>query len=302
MATTLLGLVSLVSLSHGADPATAAPESRAQIAQAVRALGPFLQEPTRALPHGAPGTIEHAILAYAPQRAWAVTEGALLAPSLVPAASACPSDMSNINSRFCVDRYEGSLVTKTADGTLEPWPHNQPLAADTVYIARSIGNVLPQGYISGAQAEQACKQAGKRLCQPVEWRAACGGSHGFAYPYGPKRIPGQCKDRGTAPMMQLHADTMKRGWGMKELNDPRNLELTGTVERTGAKASCVSDQGVFDMVGNLHEWTADPNGTFQGGYFLDTSEHGDGCAYRTIAHGFTYHDYSTGFRCCKDPG
>jgi hypothetical protein len=103
-------------------------------------------------------------------------------------------------------------------------------------------------------------------------------------------------------MMQLHADTMKRGWGMKELNDPRNLELPGTVERTGARQGCVSDQGVFDMVGNLHEWTADPNGTFQGGYFLDTSEHGDGCAYRTIAHGFTYHDYSTGFRCCKDPG
>jgi sulfatase modifying factor 1 len=52
------------------------------------------------------------------------------------------------------------------------------------------------------------------------------------------------------------------------------------------------------MVGNLHEWTADPNGTFQGGYWLDTSQHGDGCAYRTISHGFTYHDYSTGFRCC----
>ena len=28
---------------------------------------------------------------------------------------------------------------------------------------------------------------------------------------------------------------------------------------------------------------------------------GDGCTYRTAAHEFTYHDYSTGFRCCADP-
>ena len=42
------------------------------------------------------------------------------------------------------------------------------------------------------------------------------------------------------------------------------------------------------------------DGTFQGGYWLDTSQHGDGCAYRTIAHSFDYHDYSTGFRCCGD--
>ena len=41
--------------------------------------------------------------------------------------------------------------------------------------------------------------------------------------------------------------------------------------------------GVYDMVGNLHEWTNDPNGTFQGGYYLDTHKNGDGCSYRTVA-------------------
>jgi formylglycine-generating enzyme required for sulfatase activity len=54
------------------------------------------------------------------------------------------------------------------------------------------------------------------------------------------------------------------------------------------------------MVGNLHEWVADPSGTFQGGYYLDTQENGPGCEYRTTAHVFDYHDYSTGFRCCRD--
>jgi formylglycine-generating enzyme required for sulfatase activity len=86
-----------------------------------------------------------------------------------------------------------------------------------------------------------------------------------------------------------------------ELNDPRNTTLEGTLAKTGAFPGCVNDYGLYDMVGNLDEWTADPNGTFQGGFWLDTSLHGSGCAYRTIAHPFDYHDYSTGFRCCADP-
>jgi formylglycine-generating enzyme required for sulfatase activity len=54
------------------------------------------------------------------------------------------------------------------------------------------------------------------------------------------------------------------------------------------------------MVGNLHEWVDEPQATFRGGYYLDTRINGDGCEYRTVAHGADYHDYSTGFRCCAD--
>ena len=102
-------------------------------------------------------------------------------------------------------------------------------------------------------------------------------------------------------MLVFHAATLKKGWGPLELNDPRLDQLDGTVAKTGAFPDCVNDYGVYDMVGNLHEWTADPHGTFQGGYWLDTDLHGEGCAYRTIAHDFGYHDYSTGFRCCAAP-
>jgi hypothetical protein len=54
------------------------------------------------------------------------------------------------------------------------------------------------------------------------------------------------------------------------------------------------------MVGNVHEWTADPKGTFRGGYYLDTHINGDGCDYRTVAHEATYHRLLDRLRCCAD--
>ncbi len=88
------------------------------------------------------------------------------------------------------------------------------------------------------------------------------------------------------------------------LNDPALGKVDGALAKTGSHPECVNGFGAVDMVGNLHEWVAtDPNavhGTFAGGYYLDTSQNGDGCQYRTVAHAHDYHDYSTGFRCCAD--
>jgi formylglycine-generating enzyme required for sulfatase activity len=89
-----------------------------------------------------------------------------------------------------------------------------------------------------------------------------------------------------------------------KLNDPRLGQVEGTVTRSGERSQCKSGYGVFDMMGNRHEWVSDEtrsgNGIFAGGYFLDTAQNGEGCAYKTEAHARSYHDYSTGFRCCKD--
>ncbi len=89
-----------------------------------------------------------------------------------------------------------------------------------------------------------------------------------------------------------------------KLNDPGLGQVDGALSKTGEHAECVNAYGVFDMVGNLHEWVAtDPalvHGTFAGGYYLDTTINGDGCLYRTQAHAHDYHDYSTGFRCCGE--
>jgi sulfatase modifying factor 1 len=283
---------------HAAPPDQAPAASRAQVAAALEALAASFRGHERRLTSGAPGTIEQAIAAYAPGVFRPVQEG-VMAPAK-PGAR-CPPDMGLVFGVVCVDRYEASVVERAPDGMLLPHAPNQPLADDHAYVARSAVGVVPQAYVTGAQALAACRHAGKRLCEPVEWRAACGGSEGYAFPYGPDRVPGRCHDSGANPMLFYHADTQSRGWGPLELNDPRNIELDGTLAKTGAFPQCVNDFGLYDMVGNLHEWTADPNGTFQGGYWLDTSLHGEGCAYRTIAHPFEYRDYSIGFRCCADP-
>ena len=40
------------------------------------------------------------------------------------------------------------------------------------------------------------------------------------------------------------------------------------------------------------------HGRFRGGFYGDAEINGPGCLYVTSAHDPTYHDYSTGFRCC----
>jgi hypothetical protein len=65
------------------------------------------------------------------------------------------------------------------------------------------------------------------------------------------------------------------------------------------------DQAYVDaLLAERHERRRQPwhegNGVFMGGFFSTTSELGPGCEFTTIAHEPAYHDYSTGFRCCRD--
>jgi formylglycine-generating enzyme len=245
--------------------------------------------------------------------------GAPRVASLVPGgvqASGCPRGMAPVSTdthAFCIDRWEAALVDVLSSGGgaggggTAPHSPFEPVGTRKVKAISAKG-VTPQGYISALEAKAACELSDKRLCAVDEWTRACMGKNPTTYPYGDDEESGRCntvsRDGGRGhPVVELFAAEIKGGADpFKEfamMNDPRINQLPGTLSRTGAKERCKSTWGVYDMVGNLHEWTADPNGQFRGGYYMDTHKNGDGCNYKTTAHVTSYRDYSTGFRCCK---
>jgi formylglycine-generating enzyme required for sulfatase activity len=214
----------------------------------------------------------------------------------------CPSGMAYVDAEpahpYCIDRWEATVV-ELHGGDESPHTATHPVThLDVKAVSRA--GVKPQGYISKIEAEAACKNARKRLCTGEEWERACRGRKPTTFPYGDEHKAGYCNDSGTAPVVAYD-----------ELNDPRINEAPNTVAPTGSFSHCRNGYGVYDMVGNLHEWTADVHagaggaggtlGVFRGGYYQEAHKNGEGCAYKTVVHAVDYHDYSTGFRCCSAP-
>jgi sulfatase modifying factor 1 len=227
---------------------------------------------------------------------------------------------------FCIDRWEATLDLDVGDGA--PTPHDPAVVPEPGprYVARSSPGVFPQGYVNRLVAAAACENAGKRLCDLREWYRACTGPQGWTYPYGPTGKRGLCNTAKPHLLGQLFGND-PRVWKYDEhFNSPELLRTPGYLAKTGEYPQCASAEGVHDLVGNLHEWVADRvdhelphkiplnaeierkidknlgHGIFMGGFFSTTSEHGQGCRFLTPGHEPKYHDYSTGFRCCRDPG
>lgn len=236
---------------------------------------------------------------------------------------ACAPEMVHIGS-YCIDRYEAYLVERTPDGRERAHsPYERP-AANVEYEARSAPGKVPQAYINRPEAEAACNAAGKRLCSVNEWHAACTGERGTTFPYGATHEAGKC-NAGKAHLLSRFFGGNPRAWKYKEhFNNPMLNQQPGFLAPAGEYAECVSDYGVADMVGNLHEWVSDKvdgalakklalesgisvrlglskgRGIFMGGFYSTTNQHGEGCNFVTVGHEPGYHDYSTGFRCCSD--
>jgi hypothetical protein len=218
-----------------------------------------------------------------------------------PGDPRCPNGMI-LAGTACVDRFEASIVVVASDGTTKSWTPFYSPPSNSTYKAVSVRGAVPQAYVSGLQAKQACEAAGKRLCTSDEWLRACQGPNGWTYPYGNTREPGVCNDaRMPHPAVQCFGTDAS--WIYSELSWPGIDQQPMTVDKAGADTGCVTVEGAYDMMGNLHEWVYDTatTHTFRGGYYVDTVINGNGCLYRTTAHALTYSDYSTGFRCCADP-
>ena len=225
----------------------------------------------------------------------------------------------------CIDKWEAHLVVREASGLASvASPYARPVQG-TRYEAASVQGVFPQGYISRVEASAACANAGKRLCSAREWLRACEGPEKRVYPYG-NRARGDACNTGKPHLMQkLFGPDMRIYRFDAHYNSPKLNRYPDFLAKTGEHTTCVNDTGVFDLVGNLHEWVSDRvdgtfrkllterkvdyhvfetatdgNGVFLGGFYSTTDQNGAGCGYVTPAHDPAYHDYSTGFRCCKD--
>ncbi len=239
-----------------------------------------------------------------------------------PEPPACPQGMARIDG-FCIDRYEAHLVRRGPAGEITPYPHFQRPEEGVAYEARSEAGAFPQAYISRVESEAACANAEKRLCTRREWQRACMGEAHTTYPYGARWEAKRCNAE-KQHLLTLFFGADPRRWAYAQFNDPSLDKEPGFLSRSGEYAGCESDAGVFDLVGNLHEWVSDTatatvkarldsdgtprgfqywspgNGIFMGGFYSTHAELGPGCTFTTIAHEPRYHDYSTGFRCCAD--
>jgi len=112
------------------------------------------------------------------------------------------------------------LGTKSDD--YAPCTDNGQNCANDIY-AVSLPSVIPAAFVTWFQAQEACANAGKRLPTSAEWQVGANGT------------PDPGPDNGTT---DCNTDT-------------------ALLSPTGARRSCVSARGAFDMVGNLTEWVAD---------------------------------------------
>lgn len=217
-------------------------------------------------------------------------------------ASGCPAGMAYVKG-YCMDRYEAYVVELDAQG--HELPHSPYTPVDGLNVrAKVAAGVVPQGYISQVQAQSACQNAGKRLCSASEFSLACRGpNRSVSYPYGGTRHQrGKCNEGKGSAVTAVFG--MGAPFDASLMNDSRLNRWPGGLAKTGAYAASASPYGVFDLVGNLHEWgaevAANGHGYFRGGFYGDAEINGAGCNYVTTAHAAVYHDYSTGFRCCRD--
>ena len=241
----------------------------------------------------------------------------------MPADYACPDhpDMvriTNDTTSYCIDRYEEILYanedcTGTRYGAPEDadgnggddypagfpdlvgdpsvgTPYGQTTTPQTtaLYACQADGE-LPSTYMTWFQARQACENAGKRLCTRDELVISCTNVRETTYPYPHTESLGQDPTGCN---------------GAYQNNGPMAPAKTGSYTR------CATYAGVYDLSGNLTEWTGDPaadcgdnakcallyGGSFQSGAEIMTCNDNNLLFYTSPASSYII----TGARCCLD--
>ncbi len=154
---------------------------------------------------------------------------------------------------------------------------------------------FPVIYVNWHESAKICEADGKRLCNEEEWTFACEGEDAIPYPYGYDRDKDACLvDK---PWKAFDPSS----YGGKKDAIIRELDRLWQGVPSGSLSKCKSPFGVYDMTGNVDEYTksVQPTGSvasLKGGYWGPVRTR---CRPTTRAHGPEHAFYQQGFRCCK---
>ncbi len=157
-------------------------------------------------------------------------------------------------------------------------------------------NKIPDVMMNYHEMESICKNQNKRLCSDKEMTKACEGPENKPYPYGYTRDSTACNiDKPYIP------------WDEVKITHKNAEELVKVDQRvpTGSMKRCVSDYGVYDLVGNVDEISVNELGNHQpydlalhGGHNIKSAR--NQCRATTLVHNTWFYLYNSGGRCCSN--
>jgi hypothetical protein len=159
----------------------------------------------------------------------------------------------------------------------------------------NIRGAFPWIVVTWNEASALCSEQGKRLCTEQEWTFACEGEEAMPYPYGYERADDAC----VIDRPWIHPDELAL-LGRSDTRALREIDRLWQGEASGSRPRCRSPFGVYDLTGNVDEWTTSvlPTGQpsiLKGGYWGPVRTR---CRASTRVHGPNHAYYQQGFRCC----
>ncbi|MBQ9225355.1 MAG: SUMF1/EgtB/PvdO family nonheme iron enzyme [Fibrobacter sp.] len=174
-------------------------------------------------------------------------------------------------------KWEEAKYDMASDNVCGKNAYPVPVGGKTVcvdaYEYPNEADATPRDMVSQEQAASLCEQAGKHLCSIDEWQAACRGKDKTRFSYGDGYKQNKCNTN------------------------------TKAMKRSGRKEQCRSWFGMYDMNGNLWEWTSTkskdhPNMFLVAGGAWNTNNESK-CTDSKFSF-YPQNQYpSVGFRCCK---
>ena len=216
------------------------------------------------------------------------------------------------NQPLWIYTYEASrpsatnLTAGTGNGYVTQAPVGIPLDKTP---ACSTPTKIPWFDVGGAEVEDVCTAAGGHICDPTEWRTACHAkTQTCTWGYSPSGaactagfvVPPPAPGKFCNLANSYDFDPLTPG-------DQDGVLPTGSpflsqcfADWTGAQGNQAPNDKIYDITGNLREFTRVSAGLYNllGGAFDSQDETGSSCDFTFYTVDSTFKFFDAGFRCC----